>query len=98
MATKKNVVTLKQEDISTQLETLRADVAMLTKTIKQQTKMTVEDKAATLKSAAMEKTDLAKDKYDEVTTKAETSIKENPLTAVAIAVGAGLVLGALTRR
>ena len=33
-----------------------------------------------------------------MTTKAETSIKENPLTSIAIAVGAGLVLGALTRR
>jgi ElaB/YqjD/DUF883 family membrane-anchored ribosome-binding protein len=98
MATaKKNVVTMKQ-DIPAQLDTLRQDVANLAETIKLQTKVSVADKKAVVKDAAVEKTELVKDRYDELATKAETSIKENPLTSIAIAVGAGLVLGALTRR
>lgn len=98
MATaKKNVVTMKQ-DIPAQLDTLRQDVAYLAETLKLQAKATVSDKKATVKTVATEKTDLVKDQYEALTTKAETSIKENPLTSIAIAVGAGLVLGALTRR
>jgi len=98
MATaKKNVVTMKQ-DIPAQLETLRGDIANLAATIKLQAKAAVADKKETAKQVTAEKTEFVKDRYDELTTKAETSIKENPLTSIAIAVGAGLVLGALTRR
>lgn len=95
--TKKNVVSM-QQDIPTQLDTLRQDVANLAEMLKLQAKVKVADKKETVKSVATEKTELVKDRYDELTTKAETSIKENPLTSIAIAVGAGLVLGALTRR
>lgn len=94
---KKNVVTMKQ-DIPAQLDTLRQDVANLAETLKLQAKVTVADKTETVKTVASEKTDLVKDRYNALTTQAESSIKENPLTAIAIAVGAGLVLGALTRR
>lgn len=98
MATaKKNVVPMKQ-DISEQLETLRKDVATLAETVKLQAKATVEDKKSTAKNIAAEKTEIVKERYDELTTKAELSIKENPLSAIAIAVAAGLVLGAVTRR
>ena len=98
MATaKKNVVTMKQ-DIPAQLEILRGDIANLADSIKLQAQVTVADKKATAKQVTTEKTELVRDRYDELTTKAETSIKENPLTSIAIAVGAGLVLGALTRR
>jgi len=98
MATaKKNVVSMKQ-DIPAQLETLRGDIANLTESIKLQAQVAVADKTATAKQVTTEKTELVKDRYDALTTKAETSIKENPLTSIAIAVGAGLVLGALTRR
>lgn len=98
MATaKKNVVPMKQ-DISEQLETLRKDVATLAETVKLQAKATVADKKSTAKNIAAEKTEIVKERYDELTTKAELSIKENPLSAIAIAVGAGLVLGAVTRR
>lgn len=97
MATKKTDIAA-QQDIPAQIETIRADIALLTKTLKEQTKATVADKAATAKNVAQEKTDMAKVKYDEMSSKAEASIKENPLTAVAIAVGAGMLLGALTRR
>lgn len=97
MATKKNVVTINQ-DIPSQLESLRADIALLAKTVELQTKATVADKAAKAKTVATEKVEVAKVKYDEISSQAETSIRENPLTAVAIAVGAGVLLGALTRR
>jgi len=94
---KKTIVPIKQ-DIPTQLDTLRQDVANLAETIKLQAKVSVAGKTATAKSVAAEKTELVKDRYGEMTTKAETSIKENPLTSIAIAIGAGVVLGALTRR
>ena len=97
MATKKNVVNIK-EDIPAQIETLRADIALLAETVRDTTKAKASDKVSVVKDVAAEKVDEAKLKYSELSSKAETSIKENPLTSVAIAVGAGMVLGALTRR
>ena len=94
--TKKNVVALKP-DVQTQIEALRADIALLADAVKVQTKQTVNEKTANVKAAATEKADVAKVKYDELTTKAEAQIKENPLTSIAIAVGAGILLGAITR-
>lgn len=108
MATKKNVVRMKP-DVSAQLETLRADVALLAETIAKQTKTTVADKAATVKAAAVEKaanvktvasdtSETAIARYEEVTGKAKTNIQANPLTSVAVAVAAGFILSALVRR
>jgi len=97
MASKKNVVSIK-DDIPSQIETLRADLALLASTVRDTTKAKASDRASIVKDVAVEKVDEAKLKYSELSTKAETSIKENPLTSVAIAVGAGIVLGALTRR
>lgn len=97
---KKNVVALssKDEDISKQLETLRTDISKLAETVKVQAKATASQKTQAVKDVTAEKTQIAKDRYDEFSTKAESSIKENPLTSVAIAVGAGVILGALSRR
>jgi ElaB/YqjD/DUF883 family membrane-anchored ribosome-binding protein len=97
MATKKNVVKIK-EDIPAQIETLRADIALLAETVRDTTKAKATDKVSLVKDVTAEKVDEAKLKYSELSSRAENSIKENPLTSVAIAVGAGLVLGALTRR
>ena len=94
---KKNVVAIKP-DVTTQLEALRQDVALLADAVKIQTKTVVGEKTETAKAIASEKTEAAIAKYDELSTRAETSIKENPLTSVAIAVGVGLLLGAVTRR
>jgi len=94
--TKKNIVALKP-DVQTQIEALRKDIALLADAVKLQTKQTVSDHTSTAKTVATEKADVAKAKYDELTTKAETQIKENPLTSIAIAVGAGMLLGAITR-
>lgn len=100
MATKKNIVSLSSsnEDIGKQLDTLRADISKLAETVSTQAKATASQKTQAFKDVAHEKTDIAKARYDELTTKAESSIKENPLTSIAIAVGAGIVLGALSRR
>jgi len=93
---KKNVVALKP-DVQTQIEALRTDIALLADAVKMQTKESVNERTAAAKAVATEKADVAKAKYDELTTKAESQIKENPLTSIAIAVGAGIVLGAITR-
>ena len=95
--TKKNVVSLKP-DVQTQIEALRKDIALLADAVKLQTKQTVTEKTATARAVATEKAYEAKLKYEELTTKAETQIKEKPLTSIAIAVGAGMLLGAITRR
>lgn len=97
MATKKNVVSMKQ-DIPAQIETLKNDVAQLAETLKLQTKATVSEKTAVAKDVTTEKAELVKERYNELSNKAERSIQENPLTSIAIAVGAGVLLGALTRK
>lgn len=90
--TNKNTVASKP-DVQTQIEALRTDIALLADALKDQTKQTFIERTA----GATEKADAAKEKYDELTTKAETHIKEKPLTSIAIAVGVGLLLGAITR-
>lgn len=93
---KKNVVSLKP-DVQTQIEALRKDIGLLADAVKLQTKETVSEGTATAKAVAVEKADEAKLKYEELTSKAESQIREKPLTSIAIAVGAGLLLGAITR-
>lgn len=85
-------------DISSQLETLRNDIMLLAKTVKEQALNTVEHRADTAKAVATDQKDAAVAKYDELSAKAEAQIREKPLTSMAIAVGAGLVLGALLRK
>lgn len=95
----KNIVALKgQPDIAAQVETLRADIAELAKAVKVQAQVTAEEKVSTVKNVVAETKDTATMKYRDITDSAETSIREKPLTAIAIAVGAGLFLGAMTRR
>ena len=93
---KKNVVPL-NPDVQTQIEALRKDITLLADAVKIQTKQAVNERTATAKEVAVEKADAAKDKYNELTTNAEAQIKEKPLTSIAIAVGVGMLLGAITR-
>lgn len=95
--TKKNVVKI-TPDVNAQIETLRADIALLSETLKTQAKTTAQIKKAQVIDSVSEKTAETKAKYDELSSVAEKSIRENPLTSVAIAVGAGMFLGLLTRR
>jgi len=85
-------------DVTAQIENLRADVALLAETVAEQTKSKVTQQTEAVKTVAAEAADTAKARYAEATELAETRIKEKPLTAIAIAVAAGLVLGAVTRR
>ena len=95
--TKKNVVDIKP-DVNAQIETLRGDIALLTKTIKAQAKEVAQAKTSQVVDTASVKVAETKAKYDELTTTAEKSIRENPLSSVAIAVAAGMFLGLLSRR
>jgi len=95
--TKKNVVKI-NPDVNAQIETLRNDIAVLTKTIKEQAKATAQVKTAKVVDTATEKVAETRAKYDELSTTAEKSIRENPLSSVAIAVAAGMVLGMISRR
>ncbi len=98
MATqKKNVIDL-NPDINKQIETLRADIALLTKTVKTQATQTAKAKASKVTETATVKAAETKAKYDELASTAEKSIKENPLSAVAIAAVAGMFIGLLSRR
>ena len=86
-----------QSELSQQIETLRADLVTLAQTVKTQALAKVDGRADTAKQVATEQADAAKAKYDELTTKAEVQIREKPLSSMAIAVGAGVLLGAILR-
>ena len=92
-----NVVPLQSSEISQQIETLRNDLKTLAQTVKTQALSKVEGRSETAKAVANEQAELAKARYDELTTKAESQIREKPLTSMAVAVGAGLLLGAILR-
>ncbi|GLQ21169.1 YqjD family protein [Algimonas porphyrae] len=94
--TSDNVVPMNTE-ISQQLEILRTDLKTLAQTVKDQALSKVEGRKETVKTVATEQKDAAMARYDELSTKAETQIREKPLSSMAIAVGAGLVLGAILR-
>jgi len=54
-----------------------------------QTKATVSEKTAVAKDVTAEKTELVKERYSDLTNKAERSIQENPLTSIAICCSIG---------
>ena len=98
MASANKVIDIKQDDISKQFDALRQDVAALATTITELSKEKIKDTAVPIKDTALAQKDAAQDKHKELTQTAETKIKDNPLTAVTAALGAGLVIGLLTRR
>jgi ElaB/YqjD/DUF883 family membrane-anchored ribosome-binding protein len=71
------------EDLAKQLDAIRADVQNLTSTVK---------------NIAAKQMNRAQDKAVEAAHDAEEAIKQNPLTAVAIAAGLGFLFGVFTRR
>ena len=95
--TTESVTPLGGSEISQQLDTLRADLKTLAQTVKSQALSKVDGRAETAKTVAVDQAELAKARYDELTTKAESSIREKPLSSMAIAVGAGVLLGAILR-
>lgn len=85
-------------ELTTQIEILRQDIARLTKTVKSEAKATAKAKKTQVLNTANVKAAETKAKYDELTTTAEKSIRENPLKAAAIAVAAGMLIGLISRR
>ncbi len=71
------------EDLTAQIEAIRADMQNLTSTVSR---------------IAGKQMDRAQEKAVETKQDAEDAIKRNPLQAIAIAAGIGLLLGILTRR
>lgn len=71
------------EALAKQVEAIRADLQNL---------------SSTVKNIAGKRFDIAQDKATEVAADAEAAIKQNPLTAVAIAAGLGFLFGVFTRR
>ena len=71
------------EDLSAQIEAIRTEMQNMTDTISR------------IAGKSMHR---AQDKALETKASAEEAIKENPLQAIAIAAGLGLLIGILTRR
>jgi|GEM_PF-996718 len=104
-----NVIPLKRDEVVAQIETLKADLAQLTAQLKTtgveyvdaktaDARALAAEKAEYAKDVALEKAEYAKDKYTELAADTEARIRQNPLTAVAIAAGVGLLFGAVSRR
>ena len=70
-------------DLSTELEAIRADIESLTSTVSR---------------IANKQLNRAQDKALDAANQAEEAIRQNPLSAVAIAVGLGFLFGVFTRR
>ena len=71
------------QELAGQIDAIRADLQSLTSTVSR---------------IANKQINRAQDKAMETATQAEEAIKQNPLTAVAIAVGLGFLFGVFTRR
>jgi len=92
-------------DLSKQVEALKADIASLTDTIsslgKQKanaTKDELEFRAQLLKERGKDALNTAGSEFDRLSSEAERTVREKPMTALAIAAGVGLVVGFLTSR
>jgi ElaB/YqjD/DUF883 family membrane-anchored ribosome-binding protein len=71
------------QELAGQIDAIRADIQSLTSTVSR---------------IANKQVNRAQDKAMETANQAEEAIKQNPLTAVAIAVGLGFLFGVFTRR
>ena len=71
------------QELANQIDAIRADIQSLTSTVGRM---------------ANKQINRAQDKAMETANQAEEAIRQNPLSAVAIAVGLGLLFGIFTRR
>ena len=74
---------LDNQELANQIEAIRADIQSLTSTVSR---------------IANKQINRAQDKAVETANQAEEAIRQNPLSAVAIAVGLGFLFGVFTRR
>jgi ElaB/YqjD/DUF883 family membrane-anchored ribosome-binding protein len=82
-AAKRSTTSSATEDVSVQIDAIRADIQNLTSTVSR---------------IANKQLGRAQDKAMEAANEAEDAIRRNPLSAVAIAVGLGFLFGVFTRR
>jgi len=82
-AAKRSTTSSDTEDVSAQVDAIRADIQNLTSTVSR---------------IANKQLGRAQDKAMEAANEAEDAIRRNPLSAVAIAVGLGFLFGVFTRR
>ncbi len=92
------------QDFAADLAALRAEIAKLTASVtnlvKAETSATADTVFGAVDAARQKLSDGAagaKDRLSGATSELEASIERNPLTAVLIALGAGLVIGLLSR-
>ena len=71
------------QELAGQIDAIRADIQSLTSTVSR---------------IANKQMNRAQDKAVDAANQAEEAIKQNPLTAVAIAIGLGFLFGVFTRR
>jgi ElaB/YqjD/DUF883 family membrane-anchored ribosome-binding protein len=71
------------DELADQIDSIRADIQSLTSTVSR---------------IANKQINRAQDRAVETATQAEEAIRQNPLSAVAIAVGLGFLFGVFTRR
>lgn len=93
------------EDLQREVETLKADISRLSDTLlelgKQRTDETMEDlhaRAQILKLRGEEAAHRAQDEIGRLTADAERTVRERPLTALAVAAGLGLLFGLMQGR
>ena len=82
-AAKRSTTSSATEDVSVQIDAIRADIQNLTSTVSR---------------IANKQLGRAQDRAIEAANEAEDAIRRNPLSAVAIAVGLGFLFGVFTRR
>jgi len=82
-AAKRSTTSSDTEDVSAQVDAIRADIQNLTSTVSR---------------IANKQLGRAQDKAMEAANEAEDAIRRNPLSAVAIAVGLGFLFGVFIRR
>ena len=101
--------TAKTSDVTEQIEQLRLDIATLTQTVKQlaleNIRTSAEHLRDTASSAAHKSADASQDALKDATRLVEDTardlesrVRQRPLTAMLVALGAGFVLGLITRR
>jgi ElaB/YqjD/DUF883 family membrane-anchored ribosome-binding protein len=82
-APKRSSTSQDTQELADQIDTIRAEIQSLTSTVGR---------------IANKQLNRAQDKAVETANQAEEAIKQNPLSAIAIAVGLGFLFGVFTRR
>ena len=86
------------EDLSAQIDILKSDIASLTDTVGTYTKSKGHEAAKTAKAKAENMAQAGRDKAIEAQLHTEEFVRNQPATALGIAVGIGFLVGIFTAR